>query len=153
MLLIAPVVIMTVAGYSLGAIYGPATRVVLAVVDHDGGEVRRAAARDAGRRSASGARRPRGGTAAHLQSGRRRSPSRCRPDAAAIAGRLAALVLYVDPARRLEVDALELELGVVQRRAAADARIRVQRRIREQARDLRHALRHLRAPPPNASAA
>jgi hypothetical protein len=40
MLVIAPVVIMTVAGYSLGAIYGAHPRAMtVPIVDHDGGAI------------------------------------------------------------------------------------------------------------------
>ena len=151
MLLIAPVVIMTVAGYSLGALYGSSAQVVtVPIVDHDGGEV----AADLARATPADSRL-RLEQHDDLAAVRRRiiqsgySPLALEVAAgtkrALAAGRPAALVLYVDPARRLEVNALELELGVIERRAAAAARARVQRALAAGARDLRHALRHLDA--------
>ncbi len=149
MLLIAPVVIMTVAGYSLGALYGvhPHLTSVL-VVDHDGGEIadallravpadtplRLARADDLATVRAGLAAQEHAPLAVEIPAGTR---------ARLAAGRSAALVLWVDPARRLEVNALELALGQVLRRAAVTGRQRAQRELAAHARDLRHALAHL----------
>jgi ABC-type multidrug transport system permease subunit len=145
MLVIAPVVIMTVAGYSLGALYGNRDRIAeIALVDHDGGDIAGALVdavpSDAPFRLA---------RVDDLAAVRERLGD---PDAAPLAievpagaearlaaGRSAALVLYVDPARRLEVHALEVALGAVQRRAAAATRRRTQRALAVQARATRHA--------------
>ena len=149
MLVIAPVVIMTVAGYSLGALYGAHPRAVdVALVDHDDGTVadalvaavpddvplRLARAPDL---AAVRARLEDQGTAplaVEVPAGTR---------AALAAGRDARLVLWVDPARRLEVNALELALARVMRRAAVHARRDATRELARHARELRHALADL----------
>ncbi len=146
MLVIAPVVIMTVAGYSLGAIYGAHPRVMtVPIVDRDGGAIAddliQATPPDGRMRfeRSDDVATVRGRIldddyaplAIEVPPGTR---------ATLAAGRSAALVLYVDPARRLEVNALELELGVVQRRAAAAGRSRAQRALAGSTRELHHAL-------------
>ena len=148
MLVLAPVVIMTVAGYSLGALYGAGGQTAtVGVVDVDGrvfDALARATPDDSQLRLA---------RASDLAALRRRivrtgeAPIAIEvppgtADALA-AGRPAALVLYVDAARRLEVNALELALGAVQRRAAAAARAEVDAAVRRGVRALRHALRHV----------
>jgi ABC-type multidrug transport system permease subunit len=143
MLLLAPVVIITVAGYSLGAIYGDAGHArVLPVVDHDGGDV---AARvvdalraepslrveafddvEAARRLVGRADGP--ALAVEIPSG---------TSAALAAGESPRLVLYVDPAKRIEANAIELRLAELSRRAADEARARAQARLDEVEADLR----------------
>jgi ABC-type multidrug transport system permease subunit len=137
MLLLAPVVIITVAGYSLGAIYGGATHpVVVPLVDHDGGEVAShviAALRDepAVRLETMGdveeARRLVGRTdgpalAIEIPSG---------TSAALLEGRSPRLVLYVDPAKRIEANALEVRLAELCRRATEGAHAKAQQRLDE----------------------
>jgi ABC-type multidrug transport system permease subunit len=148
MLLIAPVVIMTVAGYSLGALYGVHGRTItVPVIDPDGAlvaELQRMIPADATIRfaratnvSAVRARVVRPGEsplAIEVPSGTTKRLASGHPTD---------LRLYVDGARRLEVNALELELGAVMRNVALDARLRAQRRLAEAARDLRHDIRHV----------
>jgi ABC-type multidrug transport system permease subunit len=135
MLLLAPVVIITVAGYSLGALYGggAGTR-RLPVVDRDGGEV-----------------------ATRLVAALREEPSVevetladvavaraqvSRTDGPPLAieippgttdavrdGQRARLVLYVDPAKRIEANAVEIRLAELCRRAGEEAQATAQRRL------------------------
>lgn len=149
MLVIAPVVIMTVAGYSLGAIYGAHPRVAdVAIVDHDGGALAdaivAAVAPDAPFRLA------RATDLAAVRAGLEDQGTAplaievpAGTHAALAAGHTARLVLWVDPARRLEVNALELALGQILRRAAAATRRDAQRALATHARELRHALTDL----------
>lgn len=149
MLVIAPVVIMTVAGYSLGALYGAHARVAdIALVDHDDGVIADALL------AAAPADAPiRFTRAADLAAVRARlgdpgaAPLAVEVPAGAhaslAAGRSAPLTLWVDPARRLEVNAVELALAQVLRRAGATARRDAARQLGRRARELRHALRDL----------
>jgi ABC-type multidrug transport system permease subunit len=117
MLLLAPVVIITVAGYSLGRLYERSSQgFALPVVDHDGGTVARELLGALGRDSSvrvemlddleEARSRVRGGDrsplAIEIPEGTSRSVA---------AGHTAHLFLYVDAARRLEVNAFEIELG------------------------------------------
>lgn len=149
MLVIAPVVIMTVAGYSLGALYGAHRRAaVVPLVDRDGGGVAEELLRAVPPHG-----RLRLEPADDLAAVRRRlQQDGTAPLAIEVppgtsetlaAGRSAALVLYVDPARRLEVNALEVALGAVERRVAAAGRTKAQHALAAHARELRHALAQL----------
>lgn len=149
MLVIAPVVIMTVAGYSLGALYGAHPRVAdVALVDHDDGVIADALA------DAAPADAPlRFTRAADLAAVRARlgdlgaAPLAVEVPAGAhaalAAGHAAGLTLWIDPARRLEVNAVELALAQVLRRAGATARRDAARQLACRARELRHALADL----------
>jgi linearmycin/streptolysin S transport system permease protein len=128
MLLLAPVVIITVAGYSLGSLYGATGRTVrVPVVNRDRGEIAAgivdalraepgvaveiaADVDEALRRLRAGGRAP---LAIEVPEG---------TSEAALAGRDAKLVLHVDPARRLEVNALEVRIGKLCREASGRLR-------------------------------
>lgn len=150
MLLLAPVVIITVAGYSLGALYGggrPAF--TLPVVDNDGGEVA-AGLIDAleGSRALELVRVGDVAAARQRVLGSDGAPLALEIPAgtseAIVAGRDAPLVLHIDPARRVEVNALRLELDRLCRRASAVARGRANRRLVHATADLRRRLEHTR---------
>ncbi len=139
MLLCAPVVIITVAGYSLGALYGDGGRVsTVAVADEDGGAAAARIVRALARTPSLRLEAVAGRDAARARIGR----SGYAPiaiviapgtSAALTAGRDVALELYLDPARRLEVNALELRLAGLCRAAAAGARRRAARGLRRAA--------------------
>jgi len=149
MLLFAPVVIITVAGYSLGALYGGARGSFrLPVVNLDNGEVGRGIL-DALRREGSirvdllsdseQARR--------LVNNRDRTPLAIEIPAgttdAVIAGRNPHLILYIDPVRRIEADALELRIGELCRTVSEHARDEAQNRLAQADAALRANLKRL----------
>src|SRR6202035_3350959 len=116
MLLFAPVVIIMVAGYSLGALYGGTSGSLrLPVVNNDKGEVADGLL-DALRRqpSLSVEMLDDSAQARRLVSSRDRTPVAIEIPAgttdAVVAGRDPHLILFVDPVRRIEVDALELRI-------------------------------------------
>jgi len=149
MLLFAPIVIITVAGYSLGALYGGAGGALrLPVVDEDRGEV------------AAGiiaALRQQKWIAVELfddpTQARRAVNDRDRTPvaveippgftAAVEAGRDPQLILFVDPVRRIEADAIELRINELCRKAGAQARAAAQKRIDAGNAELRENLRRL----------
>ncbi len=149
MLLAAPVVIITVAGYSLGAVYGRSSYAhVLPIVDDDGGEV---ASRII--TSLEGEASLRVEHVADVAAARRMVD---RPDGPPLAitipagtsaamrdGGAPRLVLYVDPTKRIEADALEVRLGELVRRAGVEARAAAQSRADEAQADLRRELDRL----------
>ncbi len=116
MLLFAPVVIITVAGYSLGSLYGGAPNSIrLPVVNLDRGQVSDGIIR--------ALQRERNLTvevlddpeeARRLVSGRDRTPVAmvipAGTSAAVAAGLQPRLILFVDPVRRVEVNAIELRI-------------------------------------------
>lgn len=147
MLLVAPVVIITVAGYSLGTLYGAAARArVLPVVDRDGGDVgaallaalraepsvhvRQLADVDAARRLVARSDGP--ALALEIPAG---------TTTAIAAGRSVQLVTYVDPVKRLAADALEVRLGELCRRTVDEARAQAQARLDETQARLRGEVR------------
>ena len=149
MLLLAPVVIITVAGYSLGAIYGDAGHArVLSVVDRDGGEVATrlvAALRaepevhvealddvDAARHLVGRADGP--AVAVEIPPG---------TSAAIRTGGSPRLVLYVDPAKRIEANAMELRLAELCRRVAAEVQASAQLHLDRAESDLRREVDRL----------
>jgi ABC-type multidrug transport system permease subunit len=151
MLLFAPVVIITVAGYSLGALYGGGRPVfTVPLVDHDGGDVATGLI-DALERSPSVqlVRVDDVAAARERVLGADRAPLANEIPAgtseAIAAGRTAPLVLHVDPARRVEVNALELELDRLCRRASEVARARANRRLVHAVADLRRRMEHARS--------
>ena len=135
MLLFAPVVIITVAGYSLGSLYGGAANSFrLPVVNLDRGQVSNAIIQ--------ALRRERNLTlemlddpdeARRLVSHRDRTPVAmviaAGTSAAVAAGRQPRLILFVDPVRRVEVNALELRIGELCRRVTEQARSAAQSQI------------------------
>src|SRR5512147_1443266 len=142
MLLLAPVVIISVAGYSLGAMYGAgARRQVVPVVDRDGGEVARRLL-DALAAEASVHVEPiADADAARRLVGSAEGPAlaiEIPPDTSAAIrdGRAAHLVLYVDPAKRIAVNALEVRLAELCRAAIAEAQAAAQGRLDSAAREL-----------------
>ena len=135
MLLFAPVVIITVAGYSLGSLYGgSANSFRLPVVDMDHGKLADGIIEalrkehavnvemlddpDQARRLVS--RRDRTPVAMVIPAG---------TSAAVAAGRQPRLILFVDPVRRVEVNALELRIGELCRRVTEQARAAAQIQI------------------------
>ena len=149
MLLLAPVVIITVAGYSLGALYGGAGgNFLLPVVNRDKGEV--------GDRIIDALRHQQSVSvellddsdqARRLVSHSDRTPGAIEIPAgttdAVAAGRDPRLIVFVDPVRRLEVDALELRIDELCRTVSERARAIAQKRIGEADAELRASLRLL----------
>jgi ABC-type multidrug transport system permease subunit len=141
MLLLAPVVIIAVAGFSLGSLYGPRTgthEYLVAVVNDDHGTVG-ATTIDALRREPSltvsvvpslvAARRiVLGGDRAALAVA---VPAGTTDGLAA--GHPVHLVVYVDPVKRLEAGAIELRLGELCRGITARAQDESRRRIADEA--------------------
>jgi ABC-2 type transport system permease protein len=135
MLLFAPVVIITVAGYSLGSLYGgSANAFQLPLVDLDHGKVAQGIIEalrrehgvalevlddpDQARRVVS--RRDRTPIAMLIPAG---------TSAAVAAGGQPRLILFVDPVRRVEVNALELRIDELCRRITEQARTAAQSQI------------------------
>jgi ABC-2 type transport system permease protein len=135
MLLFAPVVIITVAGYSLGSLYGgSANSFRLPVVDMDHGKLADGiiqALRNEHAVSLEMLDDP--DQARRLVSQRDRTPvAMVIPEgtsAAVAAGRQPRLILFVDPVRRVEVNALELRIGELCRRVTEQARAAAQIQI------------------------
>ncbi len=149
MLLFAPVVIITVAGYSLGAVYGGAgSSFRLPVVNHDKGEVADGIV-DALRRQPSIEVEllENSADARQLVSHRDRTPVAIEippgTTDAIISGRDPQLVLFIDPVRRLEVDALELRINELCQKVSAQVRATAQKRIDEASAELRAKLNDL----------
>jgi ABC-type multidrug transport system permease subunit len=151
MLLLAPIVIITVAGYSLGNLYGGrANKYRIAVVDDDRGEVASGiiealrgeqsvtiemlANAEAARRIVN--REDRAPLAIEIPAG---------TTAAIESGRDATLVLFVDPVRRIEVDALEVRLAQLCRAVTAQAQATAQKRLAESQAGLKDRLDRLDA--------
>jgi ABC-type multidrug transport system permease subunit len=135
MLLFAPVVIITVAGYSLGALYGGAGNTfLLPVVNHDKGAVSDGII-DALRQQQSTKIEliPDSNEARRLVSTRDRTPLALEIPAgtteAVAAGHDPQLIVYVDPVRRIEADALELRIDELCRKVGEHARAEAQKRI------------------------
>src|SRR5690348_13496518 len=137
MLLLAPVVIITVAGYSLGNLYGGSgNKYRIAIVDEDHAEiatgiiealrrersvtVEMAASAEDARRIVN--REDRAPLAIEIPAG---------TTAALESGRDATLLLFVDPVRRIEVDALEVRLAELCRAVTAKAQTTAQKRLTE----------------------
>jgi ABC-type multidrug transport system permease subunit len=149
MLLLAPVVIITVAGYSLGNLYGGGPRTFrVPVVDRDHGPAA-AGIIEALRQERTvslelvddlvHARR--------LAGARDRTPLAIEIPAgtsdAVAAGRSARLMLYVDPVRRIEVNALELRIDELCGKVSAAARVAAQERLAHADAKLRAQLKQL----------
>jgi ABC-type multidrug transport system permease subunit len=149
MLLFAPVVIITVAGYSLGSLYGGvASSFRLPVVNRDKGEVADAIISALHRqRSISVEMIDDPQQARRLVHYRDRTPLAIEIPAgttdAVAEGRDPHLILFVDPVRRIEVDALELRINELCRKVGEQARATAQKRIEEEDAELRVSLRTL----------
>jgi len=153
MLLLAPIVIIAVAGFSLGNIYGArlgANAYTLALVDDDHGAAAKAivaaldrepavtvaavATLDAARAIVTG--RDRAPLAIAIPSG---------TTAALAAGRGANVVLYVDPIKRLEVSAIEFRVAELCQRVTAAGRAQANSRLATGGADLRARLARISA--------
>jgi ABC-2 type transport system permease protein len=135
MLLFAPVVIITVAGYSLGSLYGGAANSFrLPVVNLDRGQISDGMI-DALRREPNLTLEmlDNPDEARRLVSQRDRTPVAiviaAGTTAAVAAGRQPRLILFVDPVRRVELNALELRIGELCRRVTEQARSAAQTQI------------------------
>ena len=135
MLLLAPIVIITVAGHSLGSLYGgDASSFSIPVVDLDRGPVAIALvdalranrsieveiARDENQARQAVSDRPRTPIAIVIPPGTSIAMAR---------GRIPHLALYVDPVRRIEVNALELQVSELCRRNSERARLQAQTKL------------------------
>jgi len=137
MLLLAPVVIIAVAGFSLGNLYGvhpSAHAYVIPVVNQDGGAVGAAIIAALEREpSITVARMNDLANAQGKLSGGARTPLAilipAGASAALAAGQSVQLALYVDSVRRLEVSAIEVKLGELCREVTASARGQAQRKL------------------------
>jgi ABC-type multidrug transport system permease subunit len=146
MLLLAPVVIISVAGYSLGAMYGTAARrYVLPVVDSDGGEVANRLLEALGAEASIRVEPIADLDAARRLVGSAEGPALAidiPPDTSAAirAGRAAHLVLYVDPAKRIAVNALQVRLAELCRAAITEAQAAAQQRLDAAAREVQREI-------------
>ena len=144
MLLLAPIVIIAVAGFSLGNIYGARTAAhtyTVPLVDDDHGAVARAIidaldhepavtvdhAANLDRARAIVSERDRAPLAVVIPAG---------TTTALAAGRAAQIVLYVDPIKRLEISAIEFRIGDLCRRITAAAQDQARSRIANGGADL-----------------
>jgi ABC-type multidrug transport system permease subunit len=147
MLLFAPVVIISVAGYSLGSLYGgSANSFRLLLVDLDHGKVAQGIIKalrrehtvalevlddpDEARRVAS--RRDRTPIAMLIPRG---------TSAAFAAGGQPRLILFVDPVRRVEVNALELRIAELCREVTERARLRAQEQLDRKVTNIKERVR------------
>ena len=149
MLLFAPIVIITVAGYSLGAIYGGAGGTFkLPVVNEDRGEVADGII-DALRhqRSITVEMFDNPAAARRAVNYRDRTPVAIEIPAgttsAVEAGRDPNLILFVDPVRRIEADAIELRINELCREVGAQVRLAARKRLDAADTDLRASLHRL----------
>ncbi len=135
MLLFAPVVIITVAGYSLGSLYGGAANSFrLPVVNLDHGQMSDGiiqALRHEHNLTLEMLDDP--AEARRLVSQRDRTPIAivipAGTSAAVAGGRQPRLILFVDPVRRVEVNALELRIDELCRRVTEQSRMAAQTQI------------------------
>jgi ABC-type multidrug transport system permease subunit len=151
MLILAPVVIITVAGFSLGNLYGArasARAYLILVVDDDHGAVAQAVI-DALRREPSIVVTIVGNVAEArgVIIGRDRAPLAILIPAgtteAIKAGRAARLIVYVAPVKRLEVSAIAIRLGELCRNITARAQDDARRKISSEGVELRAQLDRL----------
>lgn len=151
MLVLAPIVIIAVAGFSLGGIYGAHTDVqayFIPVVDHDHDAVAQAVIDELRReptvRVAVMGKLPQART---LITTRDRAPLAILIPAGTTAtlkaGHQARLTLYVDPLKRLEVDAIELRLSNLCQRITAAAQDHARHELAAQGAELRGRLARL----------
>jgi ABC-type multidrug transport system permease subunit len=151
MLLLAPVVIIAVAGYSLGSLYGDvANSVRVPVVDLDHGLVAQAIIRALSSEPSiklEFVSKPE--QARQLVSYRDRTPIAIEiPAGTSIAvqqGGKPRLVLFVDPVRRIEVNALELRISELCRKITEREQAEAQARLDLAERELRDEIKQLAA--------
>ena len=151
MLLLAPVVIITVAGYSLGSLYGGvASSFRMPVVNLDHGPASDAiveALKKEGSITLEMIDDP--AQARLLVSQRARTPVAILippgTSAGVAAGRQPRLILFVDPVRRIEVNALELRIDELCRKITEQARAAAQKQIEVSGKDLREQIGRLSA--------
>ena len=145
MLLLAPIVIIAVAGFSLGNIYGArlgAKAYTLALVNDDRGAVATAIVDALEREPAiTIVHVPTVAAARAIVTGRDRAPLALLiasgTTAALAGGRGAAVVLYVDPIKRLEVSTIEFRVAELCQRITAAASEQASVRLADAAADLR----------------
>ncbi len=151
MLLLAPVVIILVAGYSLGNLYGSGSGIVrVPVIDRDRGEVATGVL-DALRREPSIRVEP-------VESIARAREMVATADRVPVAieipagttrevleGREAHLIVYADPVKRLEVNAIELRLDRLCREVNAHLQAEAENRLASARADLKRRLERLSA--------
>jgi len=151
MLLFAPVVIITVAGYSLGSLYGGiASSFRMPVVNLDHGPASDAiveALKKEGSITLEMIDDP--AQARLLVSHRARTPVAIvippGTSGGVAAGRQPRLILFVDPVRRIEVNALELRIDELCRKITEQARAAAQKQIEVSGKDLREQIGRLSA--------
>ncbi|HXN85843.1 MAG TPA: ABC transporter permease [Candidatus Binataceae bacterium] len=149
MLLFAPVVIITVAGYSLGSLYGGVGNSYrLPIVNLDRGPAADAIVKALEREhSISVELLDDTGEARRLVSERDRTPLAIEipsgTSAGVAEGREPRLILFVDPVRRIEVDALELRIGELCRKVTEAARATAQQQLEASQKDLGDKLTRL----------
>ena len=148
MLMLAPLVIITVAGFSLGNIYGaqPGSEPYeIVVVDNDRGSLARALVAALGRDHAIAVVPAASLDAARaIIGGRARAPLciviPAGTTAAFAAGRDVHLAIYIDPVKRLEAGAIELDLDRLCRAITSQAHAIAQQQIAAQSIQLRDQL-------------
>jgi ABC-type multidrug transport system permease subunit len=153
MLLLAPIVIIAVAGFSLGNIYGArlaANTYTLALVDEDRGTAAKAIADALDREPAvTVIQAPTLDAARAIVTGRDRAPLAILipsgTTAALAAGHRAEVVLYVDPIKRLEVSAIEFRVAELCQRITAATRDQASSRLANGRADLRARLMRISA--------
>ena len=151
MLLFAPVVIITVAGYSLGSLYGGvASSFRMPVVNLDHGPASAAIVEALKKeRSITLEMLDDPAEARLLVSHRARTPVAivipAGTGAAVAAGQQPRLILFVDPVRRIEVNALELRIDELCRKITEQARAAAQKQIEVSGKDLRVQISRLSA--------
>ncbi|MGB6564881.1 MAG: hypothetical protein WBE69_19935, partial [Candidatus Binataceae bacterium] len=151
MLFFAPIVIIAVAGFSLGNLFGAGTgrRIyVIPLVDHDHGAIARAIIDGLSRESAVRITPVSDDYLARaLVSQNDESPMAvvipAGTTAAFESGQTAFIWLYVDPVKRVEASAFELRLSGLSRDIAASARDRAQTRLSEESLHLRAEMERL----------
>jgi ABC-type multidrug transport system permease subunit len=151
MLFFAPIVIIAVAGFSLGNLFGAGTgrRIyVIPLVDHDHGAIARAIIDGLSRESAVRITPVSDDYLARaLVSQNDESPMAvvipAGTTAAFESGQTAFIRLYVDPVKRVEASAFELRLSGLSRDIAASARDRAQTRLSEESLHLRAEMERL----------
>jgi len=151
MLLFAPVVIITVAGYSLGSLYGGvANSFRLPVINLDHGSASDAiieALRH--ERSLTLEMLDDPAEARRIVSHHARTPVAilipAGTSAGVAAGRQPRLILFVDPVRRIEVNAIELRIDTLCRRITEQARAVAQKQIEASGKNLREQISRLSA--------
>jgi ABC-type multidrug transport system permease subunit len=151
MLFLAPIVIIAVAGFSLGNIYGvqPANRVyVIPMVDQDHGIIAKAVIKALSQeRSIEIAQVADLDQARAFVTAHDRAPLAIvippRTSADFESGRTPLISIYVDPIKRLEASMIELRLNVLSRQITAKAHSRAQAALSANTADLRARLERL----------